>query len=87
MNSGIEAEKFEPKKKIENKIDEIKSDHMKSIIYLDINISAIKSNKPENIYADLMPWILLKSPEQSPQFASHLYSLNLEGNTQLQIRK
>ena len=63
MNSRIEAAKFEPKIIFENNIDDIKSNHMESITYFDMNISSITSNKPssyyEHINSDIMSWIIL----------------------------
>ena len=49
-NRKTEASEFDPETTIEN-IDEIKSDHMKNINYLETKIPAIVSNKPYS-YSD-----------------------------------
>ena len=53
----IEPAKFEPETRIENKIDEIKYDHLKNIDSLDMNVSGIKSNNTYSSYE----YIFLKS--------------------------
>ena len=66
MNNIIEAEKFEPEPTFENTINEIKFNHLKVITSIDMNVSAITSNKPssssEHLKSDLIPCILLQSP-------------------------
>ena len=44
VGDKIEASKFELETKIESKIDEIKSDHVRNIESLDMKISDIASN-------------------------------------------
>ena len=46
MKSIIEVAKFEPEPTLENTINKIKSNHLKSITSLDMNISDITLNKP-----------------------------------------
>ena len=91
MNSRIEEAKFEPETTFEKTINEIKADYLKSITSLDMNLSAIISNRPssssEHLNTNLMPWMILKSPETSPQFTNRMFSLSLEGTIQLQILK
>ena len=64
MNSIIEVEQFEPEPTFENTNNDIKYDHLKVITYIDMNASAITSNKPslssKYLKSDLMPWILLQ---------------------------
>ena len=66
-NKRIEATKFEPETTFENTMNYIKANHLKSITSIDMNLSAITSNKPsfcsEHLKFDLMPWILLQSLE------------------------
>ena len=68
INNIFEAAKFEPEPTFENTINEIKANHFKSITSIDMNVSAITSNKPslscEHIKSYLMPWILLQSMER-----------------------
>ena len=56
-----------------------------------MNVSAITSKKPdlsyEHLKSDLVPWILLKLPEKSPQFNNILSSMYPDGNTKLHIVK
>ena len=81
INNSFEAAKFKPEPTFGNTINEIKANHLKSITSIDMNVSAITSNKPslsyEHIKSNLMPWILLQSPEKSPQFTNHLSSCTL----------
>ena len=49
MNNRFEAAKFEPDPTFEKTINEIKSNHLKSITSVDINISSITSNKPPHV--------------------------------------
>ena len=76
INNSFEAATFEPEPTFEKTINEIKSNHLKSITSIDINISSITSNKPpfssEHLRSYLVPWILLQSPEKSPQFTIRL---------------
>ena len=44
-NRIIEVAKFEPAPKFEKTINEIKDNHLKSIKSIDMNVSAITSNK------------------------------------------
>ena len=89
MNNIFESAKFEPKPTVENTIDDIKADHFKIITSIDMNVSAITLNKAssssEHMISDLIPWILLKSPEKSPQFTNHLSLMYPNGNTQLKF--
>ena len=91
MISIIEASKFEPEPTFENTINDIKENYMKSIASAAMNLLAITLDKPysssEHLKYDLMPWILLQSPEKSPQFTKHLSLMQPKGKTQLQIRK
>ena len=63
INNSFEAAKFEPEPTFEKTINEIRSNHLKSITSIVMNISAITYNKtyssPENLKLNLMPWILL----------------------------
>ena len=56
-----------------------------------MNVSDITQNKPslsyEHLKYDLVSWIILESPEKSPQLINHLYSMSPNRNTQLKIRK
>ena len=74
------AEKFKLEPTFENTINEIKANHLKIITSIDMNVSAITLNKPssssENLKSDLILWILLQSPEKSPQFTKHLSSMH-----------
>ena len=76
---------------IEKTIHEIKNVGMKSITSLDMNLSSVTLNNPslpsEHLNSHLMPQILLKASERSPQFINHMFYLNLEGTTKLQLRK
>ena len=76
MNNSFEAAKFEPEPTFEKTINDIKSNHLKSITSIDMNISAITSNKTssssEHLKSDIMTWILLQSPGKPPQFTNHL---------------
>ena len=87
INNSFKAEKFEPEPTFENTINEIKANHSKSITSIDMNVSPITYNKPylssEHLKYDIMPWIILQSPEKSPQFTNHLSSIYPNGNTQL----
>ena len=62
MSSIIEATKFEPETTFENNIDDIKFDHVKIIISLEINLSDTTGKKPslyyEHISNNLMPRIV-----------------------------
>ena len=91
MNNSFEAEKFESEPTFENTNNEVKANHLKSITYIDMNVSAITYNKPsspyEHLKSDIMPWILLLSPVKSSKFTNHLSSMYPKGNTQPQIRK
>ena len=85
MNSRIDVAKSEPETIFENTIIDIKANHLKWIAPTEMNISAITSNKSslssEHLKSDLMPCIILLSPEKSPQFTNHLYSMHPKGNT------
>ena len=91
MNNRVELAKFEIATKFEKKIDEVKSDHMKSITSLEMNLSNFPSYTPssssENINAYIMTQIILKSPGKPTQFTKYLSFMHLEGDTQLQIQK
>ena len=91
MKSIIEAAKFDPETKSKKNINEIKAGHMKSIPSLGMDLSYINLNKTSSYFeylnSNLISWILLKSPETSPQFTNNMSCLSLEGTTQLQIRK
>ena len=50
VNRKLGVAKFEPEITIENKLDEIKADHMKKIYYPDLNILSIKSNNNSSSY-------------------------------------
>ena len=67
MNNRFEAAKFEPEPTFENTINVIKDNHLKNITYIDMNVSAIRLEKlslySEHLKSDLMPCILLQSPE------------------------
>ena len=45
-NNSFEAAKFEPEPIFEKINNEIKYDYLKSITYIDMNLSAITSNRP-----------------------------------------
>ena len=79
MNSKFETGKFEPETTFEKTINETKANIWKSITSIEINLSAITSNKKsassEHLKSDLMSWILLLSPGKPPQFTKHLYSI------------
>ena len=81
----FEVEKFEPEPTFENTINEIKANHSKSITSIDMNVSPITYNKPslssEHLKSNLMPWILLQSPEKSPQSTNRLSSIYPYGKT------
>ena len=75
-------------------LDKFTSYHIKTINSLDMNLSAITSNKPSpssgQPSAGLIKWPLLKSLEKyshASQFTKHLSSMNLEGDTLLQLQK
>ena len=82
---------IEPETTFEKTINDIKSNYLKSITSIEMNVSAITSNKPslssEHLKSYFVPWILLRSQGKSPQFANHLSSIYPNGNTQLKIRK
>ena len=63
MNKRIEVSEFEPEPTFEKTINDIKANHLKSITSINMNVSAITSNKPplssEHLKSDLIPWILL----------------------------
>ena len=91
MNKSFKAEKFEPGPTFENTINDIKANHLKSIISIGMNVSDITFNKPYSSYeylkSYLIPWTLLQPPLKIPQFNNHFPSMYPNGNTQLQIRK
>ena len=91
MNSRIEVAKFEPEPTFEKTINGIKYNHLNIITSIDMNVSAITSNKPSSSYehlkSDLMPCKLLQASGKSPQFTKHLSSMHPKGNNQLQIQK
>ena len=91
INNSFEAAKFELEPTFRKTINEIKADHLKGIASIEMNVSAITSNKPslssEHLKSDLMPCVLLKLPEKSAQFTNNFSSMYPNGNTQLQIRK
>ena len=64
------SEKIEPEPTFEKSINEIKANHLKSIASIDMNVSAITSNKPslssEHLKSNLMLCMLLLSPVKSP---------------------
>ena len=68
MNNSFEAEKIEPEPTFEKIIIEIKANYLKIITSIDMNLSAITSNKSalsyEHLRSYLMPWIILQSPEK-----------------------
>ena len=45
MNGRIEAAKFDPEPTFENNINEIKDNHLKGIISIEMNVSVIPSKK------------------------------------------
>ena len=65
MNRRIEVSKFESEPTFGKTMNENKANHFKIITSIDMNVSAITSNKPslsyEYIESDLIPWILLLS--------------------------
>ena len=90
-NIGAEKPKIESTTGIE--LYEIKADHVKILDSSNMKISAITSNKPttsiEQPSADITKWSLLKQTEKyshAPQFTNHMYSMNLEGDTLLQLQ-
>ena len=91
MNRRIEVTNFEPETIFDKNIDEIKAGHTKTINSLDMNILDITSNKPslfsEHLNKDLMPWIVIQSTVESPQFSKNVSSMHLKGNTQLKKSK
>ena len=62
-----EVAKFEPEPTFEKTINDIRDHNLKSITSIDMNISDIILNKryssSEHLKYDLMPWIILQSPE------------------------
>ena len=92
VGRNIESEISEIESTSDMKLDEIKYNHMKTINYLEIKVS---STTPSNIYSSSeqtsaypIKCPTLRSPEKSlhaSQFNKQLSSLNLEGNTKLQI--
>ena len=90
MNSRIEVAKFEPELTFEKTVNNNKDNHLKSIMSIAMNLSAITSNKPylysEHLKPDLVPWILLQLPGKSPQYTNHFPSMYPKGNTQLKVR-
>ena len=91
INNSFESEKFEPEPTFEKTINDIKSNNLKIITSIYMNVSPITYKKPSSSYEhlkpDLMLWIPPKPPEKSPQFTNNLPSLYPNVNTQLQIRK
>ena len=74
-------------------LDELKADHMKTTKYINTNISDITPNKTssssEQTSHDIIKFPLLKKPDKYShvsQFNSHASSLNLEGETILQLQ-
>ena len=63
MNRRNEVVRFDPEPTFENTIYEIKENILKSITYIDMNVSSITSNKisssSEHLKSYLMPWIIL----------------------------
>ena len=55
INNRFEPEKFETEPIFENTINEIKANHLKSIASVDMNVSAITSNKPSSSSEYLNP--------------------------------
>ena len=91
--SNIEAEKSEFEATLELELDHIKADYIKTIYHLDTKISAIASNKTSSSFEqpshDIIKFPLLKNPDKSShasQFTKHLSSLNLGGETILQLQ-
>ena len=65
-----------------------------AVIFIDTKLSALSSNKPPSSYNqtpyDLIKWSLLNSPAKNPhasKFTKHISSMNLEGETLIQIKK
>ena len=83
MNIRVEGKQFQPEPTFENAIYKIKANSLKNITSIDMNVSAITSNKPfssyEHIKAYLMPWILLQLPVKSPQSTNHFSSMHTKG--------
>ena len=91
MNSRIEAAKFESEPKFENTINEIEDNHLKGITYIDMNLSAITSNKTSSSSKHLKPischgysYNHRKNHQKPPIF---IYLMHYKGNIQLEIRK
>ena len=59
MNSRIEVEELKPEPTFEKTINEIKANHSKSIISIDMNLNK-HSSYSEHLNSDLMPWIILQ---------------------------
>ena len=94
VGSNNESEKSELEETIEMKPDEIKADYMKTFDYFDMKISAMIPNKPSSPYEqpspDLNKWPIIKSSNKyshASQFTKHLSSMNLSGDTLLQLPK
>ena len=64
MNNSFKEARLESEPIFENNINDIKAHHLKSITYIDMNVSSITSNKlspsSEHLKYYLMPWILLQ---------------------------
>ena len=67
IDNSFKAAKFGTEPTFENTINDIESNHLKSITYIDINVSAITMNKlssySEHLKFNIIPLILLQSPE------------------------
>ena len=89
MNRRIEVKYFEPEPTFENTINEIRSNHLRSITSIDMNVSAITLNQHslsyEHLKYDIMTCILLQSPGKSPQFTKYLSSMHPKVNPQLKF--
>ena len=59
INNSFEVEKLEPEPTFEKTINEIKANHSKSIISIDMNLNK-HSSYSEHLNSDLMPWIILQ---------------------------
>ena len=87
--NNFEAAKFEPEPTFDNTIHDIKDNYLKNITSIDTNVSYITLNQlslsSEHLKYNLMPWILLLSPEKLAEFTKDLSSMKSKGNTQLQL--
>ena len=91
VSTNTEISKTELEATMNMLLDEFKYETVSS---LEIKLSSINSNKPSSYYeqpsADIIKLLLINEPEKyshASQFTKNIFSMNLEGDNILQIKK